>query len=91
MHGHSFQVQIVVEGPLDTAKGYLMDFGDIKAATTPIEQALDHRCLNDIAGLENPTSEMVAKWIWDRIKPSLPLLAEVIVCETCTSSCTFRG
>jgi 6-pyruvoyltetrahydropterin/6-carboxytetrahydropterin synthase len=91
MHGHSFRVEVVVEGPLDPAKGYLVDFGDLKAATHPIEQALDHRCLNEIPGLENPTSEMLAKWIWDRLKPAMPLLAEVIVQETCTSRCAYRG
>ena len=91
MHGHSFRVDIVVEGDVDPAKGYLVDYGDIKRATEPVERALDHTCLNDIAGLEVPTSEMIAKWIWDRLKPSLPLLAEVIVHETCTTRCEFRG
>ena len=91
MHGHSFRVEVVVEGPLDPAKGYLMDFGDLKAAAQPLEQALDHRCLNEIPGLENPTSEMIARWIWDRLKPTMPLLAEVIVQETCTSRCSYRG
>lgn len=91
LHGHSFRVDIVVEGEVDRAKGYLVDYGDIKRATEPIEKALDHYCLNDVEGLDNPTSEMIAKWIWDRIKPSLPLLAEVIVHETCTTRCEYRG
>jgi 6-pyruvoyltetrahydropterin/6-carboxytetrahydropterin synthase len=89
MHGHSFKVEVVIQDTLDTTKGYLMDYGDIKAATTPIESALDHRCLNEIAGLENPTSEMIAKWIWDRLKPTLPQLALVVVHETCTSRCEY--
>ena len=71
--------------------GYLVDFGVIKAAIKPIEEMLDHRCLNEIEGLENPTSEMLAKWIWDRLAPSLPLLSEIHVHETCTSSCIYRG
>jgi 6-pyruvoyltetrahydropterin/6-carboxytetrahydropterin synthase len=91
MHGHSFRVEVVVEGELDPAKGYLVDFGDLKRATQPIEQALDHRCLNEVPGLENPTSEMLAKWIWDRLKPAMPMLSEVVVQETCTSRCHYRG
>jgi 6-pyruvoyltetrahydropterin/6-carboxytetrahydropterin synthase len=72
-------------------EGYLVDYGDIKRATEPIEKALDHYCLNDISGLENPTSEMIAKWIWDRLKPTVPLLEAVIVHETCTTRCEYRG
>jgi 6-pyruvoyltetrahydropterin/6-carboxytetrahydropterin synthase len=91
MHGHSFQVQINVEGPLDPRLGWVMDFADLKAAFQPIEDALDHRCLNDIAGLENPTSENLARWIWQRLKPELPALSQVIVRETCTSGCVYKG
>ncbi|MBL9147497.1 MAG: 6-carboxytetrahydropterin synthase QueD [Phycisphaerae bacterium] len=89
LHGHSFRVDVVVEGELDVAKGYLIDYGDIKKFTEPIEKELDHYCLNDIKGLENPTSEMIAKWIYDRLKPSLPILAQVVVHETCTSRCEY--
>ena len=91
MHGHSFRVDVIVEGELDPAVGYLIDFADIKRATEPLERELDHRCLNEIEGLENPTSEMVAAWIWARLKPALPMLSEVVVHETCTSTCHFRG
>jgi 6-pyruvoyltetrahydropterin/6-carboxytetrahydropterin synthase len=91
LHGHSFKVDVVVAGEVDPAKGYLVDYGDIKRATEPIERALDHYCLNDIAGLENPTSEMIAKWIWDRLKPTIPILEAVIVHETCTTRCEYRG
>ncbi|MBU3728078.1 MAG: 6-carboxytetrahydropterin synthase [Phycisphaerales bacterium] len=91
MHGHSFRVDVIVEGELDPSVGYLIDFADIKRATEPIERALDLRCLNEIAGLENPTSEMVAAWIWARLKPALPMLSEIVVHETCTSTCHFRG
>lgn len=91
MHGHSFRVEVIVEGELDPSVGYLMDFADIRRATEPIERALDHRCLNEIDGLENPTSEMIAAWMWSRLKPSLPLLSEIVVHETCTSTCHFRG
>ena len=91
MHGHSFRVDVIVEGELDPSVGYLIDFADIKRATEPVERALDHRCLNEIEGLENPTSEMVAAWIWARLKPALPMLSEIVVHETCTSTCHFRG
>ena len=91
MHGHSFQVEVVVEGEIPHGRHYLVDYGDIKAAIDPIHDQLDHRCLNDIPGLENPTSEMIAKWIWEKLRPSLPLLAEISVHETCTSRCEYRG
>jgi 6-pyruvoyltetrahydropterin/6-carboxytetrahydropterin synthase len=91
MHGHSFRVEVVVEGEMDPAKGYLVDYGDIKKAISPVHDALDHRCLNEIPGLENPTAELLARWIWDRLKPTLPLLSQVIVCETCTSRCVYEG
>ena len=91
LHGHSFVVDVVVEGEVPEEDGYLVDFGVIKAAIKPVEEMLDHRCLNEIEGLENPTSEMLAKWIWDRLAPELPLLSEIHVHETCTSSCIYRG
>ncbi len=91
LHGHSFHVDVVVAGPVDPAKGYLVDYGEIKAAIQPIERQLDHYLLNDIDGLENPTAEMLAKWIFDRLKPALPLLSCVRVHETCTTEATYRG
>ena len=63
MHGHSFKIEVVVEGEVASSKGYLIDYGDISRAVKPIEEQLDHRVLNDIDGLENPTSEMLAAWI----------------------------
>jgi len=91
MHGHSFKADIVVEGEFDTAKGYLIDFAEIKAVTQPIVDQLDHYCLNDIEGLENPTAELLAKWIYDRISPRLPILKLVRVRETCTSAAEYAG
>jgi 6-pyruvoyltetrahydropterin/6-carboxytetrahydropterin synthase len=91
MHGHSFKVDVVIEGEIAAGKSYLMDYGDIKAAIDPVEMRLDHHCLNEVGGLENPTSEMIASWLWDKLKPGLPLLAEIIVYETCTSRCEYRG
>lgn len=91
LHGHSFRFEVVVEGEVDPKKGYLIDYGDIKAAADPLVKRLDHYCLNDIEGLDNPTSENLSRWIWDRLKPALPLLKSVIVYETCTSMCEYRG
>lgn len=91
LHGHSFKFDVIVEGEVAPEKGYLVDYGDIKAAANPIVKELDHYLLNEIKGLENPTSEMIAKWLFDRIKKELPMLSAVIVYETCTSSCEYRG
>jgi 6-pyruvoyltetrahydropterin/6-carboxytetrahydropterin synthase len=91
LHGHSFKVDVIVSGPCDPSLGWLMDYADISAAFRPLWEQLDHRYLNEIPGLENPTSEQIAFWIWDRLKPQLPLLAEIVVAETCTASCSFRG
>ncbi len=89
LHGHSFQVEIVCEGPVDPDTGWLIDFADIKAVTKPIIEMLDHRYLNEIEGLENPTSEVLCKWIWNRLKPALPTLRTIIIMETCTSRCEY--
>lgn len=91
LHGHSFRFDVVVEGDVDLGKGYLIDYGDIKKAAEPLILRLDHHYLNEIEGLSNPTSENLAKWIWDRLKPSMKELTCIIVHETCTSSCEYRG
>lgn len=91
LHGHSYQAAVHVSGPVGQTTGWVQDFGDIKAAFKPLEDQLDHHYLNDVPGLENPTSEVLAKWIWDRLVPELPNLREVRVRETCTSGCIYRG
>lgn len=91
MHGHSFKVDVIVEGDAPEEQGYLIDYGEIKAAIAPIEKRLDHYVLNEIEGLENPTSEMIAKWIYEKLRAQLPLLTEVVVHETCTSRCHYTG
>jgi 6-pyruvoyltetrahydropterin/6-carboxytetrahydropterin synthase len=91
MHGHSFHVDVVVEGEVDPALGYLVDYGQIKAAIKPIQDRLDHYLLNEIPGLENPTAEVLTRWIYDQLKPALPLLSRVVVHETCTSEAEYRG
>ncbi|WP_448329865.1 6-carboxytetrahydropterin synthase QueD [Streptomyces sp. DSM 41534] len=91
LHGHSYKVIVHVEAPIDPESGWVMDFGDLKKAFKPLEARLDHYYLNDIEGLENPTSEVLARWIWERLKPNLPDLSALTVRETCTSGCTYRG
>ena len=91
LHGHSFRVSVYVDGPIDPHVGWVMDFGDIKKVVGPVIDDLDHRYLNEIDGLENPTSERLAEWLWERIAPELPMLARIDIHETCTSGCTYRG
>ena len=91
LHGHSFRIELHVSGEPGPETGWIMDFGDLKAAFKPLYEQLDHHYLNDIEGLENPTSERLAIWIWERLKPVLPLLSEIVVHETCTSGCRYRG
>lgn len=91
LHGHSFTVGLHVEGSVGDESGWVIDFADIGAAFQPVWEQLDHRYLNDVPGLENPTSERIAEWIWARVAPTLPGLAKVVVEETCTSRCTYRG
>ena len=91
LHGHSFQAEIVVEGDCDPRLGWVMDYAEISAAFKPIWEQLDHNYLNEIPGLENPTSEKIAVWIWQQLRPQLPLLKEIVIAETCTARCVYRG
>lgn len=90
IHGHSFRVDIFVKGPI-TEMGWVMDFAEVKQAFQPFYDQLDHHYLNEVEGLANPTSENLARWIWVKLKPALPLLSRVIVHETCTSGCSYEG
>jgi 6-pyruvoyltetrahydropterin/6-carboxytetrahydropterin synthase len=91
LHGHSFRVEVYVEGAVDEHSGWVMDFSDIKAAFQPLHDRLDHHYLNEVEGLTNPTSENLARWIWQRLKPTLPSLSKIVVRETCTSGCVYQG
>ena len=91
LHGHSFRIEIHVSGPLTHKEGWVLDFAEVTRAFNPIYEQLDHHYLNDIPGLENPTSELLAEWIWSRLKPTLPLLSRVVVRETCTAGCIYTG
>lgn len=91
MHGHSYRVKLTVSAPVDPHTGWVMDFADIKKAFSPVYMQLDHYLLNEIEGLENPTSENLARWIWDKTKPLLPSLIRVEIMETCTTGCVYEG
>lgn len=91
LHGHSFRVSIHVCGAVDEQHGWIQDFADLEVAFKPLHAQLDHYYLNEIEGLSNPTSENVARWIWKRLKPSLPRLDRIVIRETCTSGCVYRG
>ena len=91
LHGHSFRVTVHVEGPVGDRSGWVRDFADLGCAMEPLLDCLDHHYLNEIDGLDNPTSEVLARWIWDRLQAALPDLSQVVLRETCTSGCVYRG
>jgi 6-pyruvoyltetrahydropterin/6-carboxytetrahydropterin synthase len=91
MHGHSYQIDVAIEGEVDPARGWVIDFADIDEHAQPLVRQLDHHVLNEIEGLDNPTSERLAAWWWSRLAPRLPGLAEIVVSETPSSRCCYRG
>jgi len=91
LHGHSFRVEIHVSGPVGQDTAWVTDFADLAQAFLPHLQILDHNYLNEIEGLENPTSENIARWIWERLLPALPHLSQVVVRESATAGCVYRG
>ncbi len=91
LHGHSFRVRVTVRGPVPPDTGWLMDFADIQRAFAPLREQLDHQYLNEIPGLENPSSENIARWIWQRLEGRLPGLRRITIHETCTTRCSYEG
>lgn len=91
MHGHSYRIDIAIEGEIDPERGWIMDFAEIDEHVVPLVRQLDHQVLNEIENLANPTSELLARWWWQKLSGRLPGLAEVAVSETPTSRCVYRG
>ena len=91
LHGHSFRIELWVTGEPDSETGMLIDFFDLAQAFQPVFEQLDHHYLNEIKGLENPTSENLARWLWERVAPTIAGLSKVVVRETCNTGCVYRG
>lgn len=91
MHGHTYRLKVWIEDQLDPRLAWVMDFADLKAIVRTVVDELDHKCLNNVAGLDNPTCERIAVWIWDRLKPLLPRLAKIELHETPTSGVIYDG
>ena len=91
IHGHSFKITITVSGDINETTGFVIDFGDVDTAFKPIFQMIDHSYLNDIEGLENPSSENMCRWIWIRLAPTLPGLSQIEIKETDSTGCTYKG
>lgn len=91
MHGHTFVLEVHLEDDVDPKQGWILDFNVLREAVEPIIDQLDHSILNDIEGLENPTSENLVVWFWDQLKPKLPQLAQVVIKENPTSGCIYSG
>ncbi|EQA45470.1 queuosine biosynthesis protein QueD [Leptospira broomii serovar Hurstbridge str. 5399] len=92
MHGHSFRFKLHLKGTIDPVTGWLMDFAEVSKFVKPLlDNYLDHYLLNEIEGLENPTSENICVWLWEKLRPRLPLLTKITLHETCTSACIYEG
>ena len=91
LHGHSFRIEVHIKGPVDRRPGWVIDFADIARAFEPLHDQLDHTYLNEIEGLDNPTSENLACWIWRRLQPALPQLSKIVVQESMESGCIYEG
>jgi len=91
LHGHSIKIEIHVSGEVKVKEGWVQDFGELNTVFKPLYEQLDHHYLNDIEGLENPTSENLARWIWLRLASELPGLSKIVIRETCTAGCIYTG
>ena len=91
LHGHSFEITVSVSGDVDAQTGWVMDFAELSDKVKPLIEQLDHYYLNEIPGLENPTSENLAMWIWKKLKPVMPGLVSIEIAETCNSGCIYTG
>lgn len=90
LHGHTYRLVVALEGDLDPKLGWVVDYGDVSRVVDPVVRELDHNCLNDIPGLENPTAEILAAWLYRRLIPDLPQLTEVTISETPRTTAVYR-
>ena len=92
MHGHTFKMAVEINGPIDKKIGFVMDFYDIdKIVNNHIIKFIDHKILNEIDGLSNPSSEYLAIWIWEKLKPHLPLLSTITISEEHGTGMIYKG
>lgn len=91
LHGHSYKIEVEVYGPVNEQTGFLIDYADLKAVVDPVINELDHRHLNDIDGLPLPSSEHIARWLWEKIRPNLSIISRISVFETATTRCDYTG
>ncbi len=91
LHGHSFKIEVAVSGLVNEETGWFLDYAHLYAAWEPIHALLDHNYMNEVPGLENPTSENLARWIWQKLLPSLPSLSRITLFETCDARCEYEG
>jgi 6-pyruvoyltetrahydropterin/6-carboxytetrahydropterin synthase len=91
MHGHSYRVIIEVTGDVDESTGFLIDYGDLKQTVQPIIDQLDHRHLNDVEGMRQTSAEDISRWLWQRLKPGLPILCKIVIHETASTRCEYWG
>jgi 6-pyruvoyltetrahydropterin/6-carboxytetrahydropterin synthase len=91
IHGHTYRMVMYLEDNLHTDKGWVMDFGEIKELVAPIIDSIDHKLLNNIEGLENPTCELITVWLWNKIKPLIPILKKIELHETPNSGAIYEG
>ncbi|MEM8758506.1 MAG: 6-carboxytetrahydropterin synthase QueD [Planctomycetota bacterium] len=91
VHGHTYRLRVSASGPLDPKIGWIVDFAEIKALTHEVLEPLDHHLLNEVPGLEQPTTERIAVWLWDRLKPALPGLTRIELWENANSGVVYAG
>ena len=91
LHGHTYKLTVYLEGEIDEKLGWVMDFNELKQVMKPLLNRMDHHYLNDLPGLENPTSEVLVRWIWNQVQPALPLLSKIELRETPTSGVIYEG
>ena len=91
MHGHTYRLRVYIKGAIDPHLGWIMDFKELKDALSGVIDQLDHKLINDIPGLQNPTAENITVWIWKQIQPLLPQLSKIELYETPTTGVIYSG